>query len=113
MRPVSKIRETRLCPFFFFYNFIMCDCTLSMLEVYFSLNHGTAGAGEWSINRAGWRCYTAADDRKIFTLNLTDEPPMEERILELIKCLAMTVSPEVSRSRRFVQRKINGFPCCV
>ena len=40
-----------------------------MLEVYFSLNHGTAGAGEWCINRAGWRCYTATDDREIFTLD--------------------------------------------
>ena len=45
-----------------------------MLEVYFSLDHGTAGAGERCINRAVWMCYTAADDREIFTLNLMTSP---------------------------------------
>lgn len=51
------------------------------------------------------------DDVKVCKINIDEEMEVAQRY-GVMRCFATTVRPEVSRSRRFVQRKIKGLFCC-
>lgn len=104
-----QLKGDQAVPIFFFYQFIMGDGFFSMVKIYGALNDGAFFAGKRCCDGScGWGEITLYDcqvfpcTRRFFVISAI--------MLALTRCLEITVSPEVSRSRRLLQRKIKGFP---
>ena len=66
VRPVSRTRETRLCPFFSSDNAVMGYSPFALIEIDLTLDEGAASPANRSVYRAGSRSDMAADNSKVF-----------------------------------------------
>ena len=104
-----QLKGDQAVPIFFFYQFIMGDGFFTMIKIYGAFNDGAFFAGKRGCDGSNrWGEVTLYDGQvfpvyqSLFVISAI--------ILALTRCLEITVSPEVSRSRRLLQRKIKGFP---
>ena len=96
-------------PVFFFYDAIVGDCVLPFFKINFPLDKGTSGPSDGSIYGPLRGIERSTDNGEVFPRDLvpytqTGEDAGTYHMLG-------NNSPEVSRSSRFVHRKIKGFPC--
>ena len=95
-------------PVFFLQDAVVCDRIFTVFKIDLTFDLPVLPMGASIVPPGG-----LMPPRTIarYSLVISWRTPIQERMLELTMCFAITVRPEVSRSRRFVHRKMNGLPC--